>query len=49
MVLFRTVAASLSLVITVARLLLQPLQEPTRADTLSLAVIIAAYVSTVVV
>ncbi|MCP3105078.1 ATP-binding protein [Myxococcus sp. K15C18031901] len=49
MVLFRTVAASLSLVITVARLLLQPLEEPSRADTLSLAVIIAAYVSTVVV
>ncbi|QSQ27950.1 PAS domain-containing protein [Pyxidicoccus parkwayensis] len=49
MVLFRTVAASLSLVITVARLLLQPVQEPSRTDTLSLAVIIAAYVSTVVV
>ncbi|MCY1020701.1 two-component system sensor histidine kinase NtrB [Pyxidicoccus sp. MSG2] len=49
LVLFRTVAASLSLVITVARLLLQPYQEPSRTDTLSLAVIIAAYVSTVVV
>ncbi|NTX57707.1 nitrogen regulation protein NR(II) [Myxococcus sp. CA039A] len=49
MVLFRTVAASLSLVITVGRLLLQPLEEPSRADSLSLSVIVAAYVSTVVV
>lgn len=49
LVLFRTVAASLSLVITVGRLLLQPLEEPSRADTLSLSVIVAAYISTVVV
>ncbi|AEI69158.1 two-component system sensor histidine kinase NtrB [Corallococcus macrosporus] len=49
LVLFRTVAASLSLVITLARLLLQPSQELTRADTLSLAVIIIAYISTLVV
>lgn len=49
LVLFRTVAASLSLVITVGRLLLQPLEEPSRADSLSLAVIVAAYISTVVV
>ncbi|WP_426754254.1 two-component system sensor histidine kinase NtrB [Myxococcus sp. Y35] len=42
-------AASLSLVITLARLLLHPSQELSRADTLSLAVIIIAYVSTVVV
>lgn len=49
LVLFRTVAASLSLVITLARLLLHPSQELNHADTLSLAVIIIAYVSTVVV
>ncbi|WP_438825895.1 two-component system sensor histidine kinase NtrB [Myxococcus faecalis] len=49
LVLFRTVAASLSLVITVGRLLIQPLEEPSRADSLSLGVIIAAYASTVVV
>ncbi|NVJ01177.1 PAS domain-containing protein [Myxococcus sp. AM009] len=49
LVLFRTVAASLSLVITLARLLLQPTQELSRADTLSLAVIVIAYVSTLVV
>lgn len=49
LVLFRTVAASLSLVITLARLLLQPSLELSRADTLSLAVIIIAYVSTLVV
>ncbi len=49
LVLFRTVAATLSLVITLARLLLQPFQEPSRTDTLSLGVIIAAYVSTLVV
>ncbi|RKH03584.1 two-component system sensor histidine kinase NtrB [Corallococcus carmarthensis] len=48
MVLFRTVAASLSLVVTVARLLTQPAQEPTRADSLSFAVIAGAYVLTVV-
>ncbi|WP_338864180.1 two-component system sensor histidine kinase NtrB [Myxococcus stipitatus] len=49
LVLFRTVAASLSLVITVGRLLLQPFEEPSQADSLSLGVIIAAYISTVVV
>ncbi|NOK33138.1 PAS domain-containing sensor histidine kinase [Corallococcus exercitus] len=48
MVLFRTVAASLSLVVTVARLLTQPAQEPSRADTLSFAVIAGAYILTVV-
>ncbi|WP_375761644.1 nitrogen regulation protein NR(II) [Corallococcus exercitus] len=48
MVLFRTVAASLSLVVTVARLLTQPAQEPSRADSLSFAVIAGAYVLTVV-
>ncbi|QQR48389.1 PAS domain-containing protein [Myxococcus xanthus] len=49
LVLFRTVAASLSLVITLARLLLQPSQDLSWADTLSLAVIVIAYVSTLVV
>ncbi|GMU09718.1 ATP-binding protein [Corallococcus caeni] len=48
LVLFRTVAASLSLVVTVARLLTQPAQEPSRADSLSFAVIAGAYVLTVV-
>lgn len=48
LVLFRTVAASLSLVVTVVRLLTQPAQEPSRADSLSFAVIAGAYVLTVV-
>jgi two-component system, NtrC family, sensor histidine kinase PilS len=48
LVLFRTVAASLSLVVTVVRLVTQPAQEPSRADSLSFAVIAGAYVLTVV-
>ncbi|NRD49665.1 two-component system sensor histidine kinase NtrB [Corallococcus exiguus] len=48
LVLFRTVAASLSLVVTVVRLATQPAQEPSRADSLSFGVIAAAYVLTVV-
>ncbi|MBU8895993.1 PAS domain-containing sensor histidine kinase [Corallococcus sp. H22C18031201] len=48
MVSFRTVSASLSLVITVARLLTHPLQEPSRADSWFFAVIVGAYISTVV-
>ncbi|WP_233582690.1 nitrogen regulation protein NR(II) [Corallococcus sp. CA053C] len=48
LVLFRTVAASLSLVVTVARLMTQPAQEPSRADSLSFAVIAGAYLLTVV-
>ncbi|MBZ4331352.1 PAS domain-containing protein [Corallococcus sp. AS-1-12] len=48
MVLFRTVAASLSLVVTVVRLMTQPVQEPSRADSLSFAVIAGAYLLTVV-
>ncbi|CAM3096188.1 two-component system sensor histidine kinase NtrB [Corallococcus soli] len=48
LVLFRTVAASLSLVVTVVRLMTQPVQEPSRADSLSFAVIAGAYLLTVV-
>ncbi|PTL78637.1 PAS domain-containing sensor histidine kinase [Vitiosangium sp. GDMCC 1.1324] len=45
---FRTVAVSLSLVAVAARLLLQPLEEPSRVDTLSFAVIGLIYLSTLV-
>lgn len=48
LVLFRTVATSLSLVVTVVRLMTQPAQEPSRADSLSFAVIAGAYLLTVV-
>ncbi|MCY1042570.1 ATP-binding protein [Corallococcus sp. bb12-1] len=48
LVLFRTVAASLSLVVTVVRLMTQPVQEPSRADSLSFTVIAGAYLLTVV-
>ncbi len=46
---FRTVAVSLSLVAVVARLLMQPLvDEPSRLDTLSFAVIALVYLFTLV-
>ncbi|HYO60032.1 two-component system sensor histidine kinase NtrB [Archangium sp.] len=45
---FRTVAVSLSLVAVAARLLMQPLEEPTRVDTLSFAVIGLVYLFTLV-
>ncbi len=45
---FRTVAVSLSLVAVAARLLMQPLEEPTRLDTLSFAVIGLVYLFTLV-
>ncbi len=45
---FRTVATSLSLVAVAARLFLQPVEEPSRADMLSFAVIGIVYVFTLV-
>ena len=46
---FRTVAVSLSLVAVAARLLMQPLvEEPSRVDTLSFAVIGLVYLFTLV-
>lgn len=45
---FRTVAVSLSLVAVAARLLLQPVEEPSRVDTLSFAVIGLVYLFTLV-
>ncbi len=45
---FRTVATSLSLVAVAARLFLQPMEEPSRADMLSFAVIGIVYVFTLV-
>ncbi|MGZ3459196.1 MAG: two-component system sensor histidine kinase NtrB, partial [Archangium sp.] len=45
---FRTVAVSLSLVAVVARLLLQPVEEPSRVDMLSFAVIGLVYLFTLV-
>jgi len=45
---FRTVAVSLSLVAVAARILTQPLQEPSRADKLSFSVIGLVYLFTLV-